>query len=190
MVLSLKRWKSRSSPGIEAGARARKRTHSLVGRLAAIHARHAATRIKRAATRPGYTSVPRSGSALGDAGWSSPVARQAHNLKVTGSNPVPATTAMELDTPPLGAASSVVAQASRSLIARLPRTLRSEGGHCAPSRRRTLQMPASRPSRRTAGRPGACRHAPLLERGETLHQDARNIIALLEPLDQLGNAVS
>ena len=26
------------------------------------------------------------------AGWSSPVARQAHNLKVTGSNPVPATT--------------------------------------------------------------------------------------------------
>ena len=28
---------------------------------------------------------------LGGAGWSSPVARQAHNLKVTGSNPVPAT---------------------------------------------------------------------------------------------------
>ncbi len=27
----------------------------------------------------------------GIAGWSSPVARQAHNLKVTGSNPVPAT---------------------------------------------------------------------------------------------------
>jgi hypothetical protein len=26
-----------------------------------------------------------------NAGWSSPVARQAHNLKVTGSNPVPAT---------------------------------------------------------------------------------------------------
>src|SRR5260370_40078588 len=25
-----------------------------------------------------------------DAGWSSPVARQAHNLKCTGSNPVPA----------------------------------------------------------------------------------------------------
>ena len=28
---------------------------------------------------------------LTPAGWSSPVARQAHNLKVTGSNPVPAT---------------------------------------------------------------------------------------------------
>ncbi len=31
------------------------------------------------------------GQLTGDAGWSSPVARQAHNLKVTGSNPVPAT---------------------------------------------------------------------------------------------------
>src|SRR5262245_21641713 len=28
----------------------------------------------------------------GDAGWSSPVARQAHNLKGVGSNPAPATT--------------------------------------------------------------------------------------------------
>ncbi len=28
---------------------------------------------------------------LGNAGWSSPVARQAHNLKVVGSNPTPAT---------------------------------------------------------------------------------------------------
>src|SRR5262249_49780755 len=28
---------------------------------------------------------------FGDAGWSSPVARQAHNLKVVGSNPTPAT---------------------------------------------------------------------------------------------------
>ena len=32
------------------------------------------------------------GHILGDAGWSSPVARQAHNLKVRGSNPLPATT--------------------------------------------------------------------------------------------------
>ena len=29
--------------------------------------------------------------AAGNAGWSSPVARQAHNLKVIGSNPIPAT---------------------------------------------------------------------------------------------------
>jgi hypothetical protein len=31
------------------------------------------------------------GLCLGIAGWSSPVARQAHNLKVPGSNPGPAT---------------------------------------------------------------------------------------------------
>ena len=29
---------------------------------------------------------------LSDAGWSSPVARRAHNPKVVGSNPAPATT--------------------------------------------------------------------------------------------------
>ncbi len=29
------------------------------------------------------------------AGWSSPVARQAHNLKVVGSNPTPATNAKQ-----------------------------------------------------------------------------------------------
>src|SRR6516164_2716038 len=30
------------------------------------------------------------------AGWSSPVARQAHNLKVIGSNPIPATKSIPL----------------------------------------------------------------------------------------------
>src|SRR5258707_14334808 len=73
MVLSLKRWKSRSSPGIVAGA-ARKRTFPI--------------------QEPIHMSFPRTlaGRHAG-AGWSSPVARQAHNLKVTGSNPVPATNA-------------------------------------------------------------------------------------------------
>ena len=33
----------------------------------------------------------REASQFGGAGWSSPVARQAHNLKVVGSNPTPAT---------------------------------------------------------------------------------------------------
>src|ERR1700728_443746 len=32
-----------------------------------------------------------------DAGWSSPVARQAHNLKAAGSNPAPATKSSPLD---------------------------------------------------------------------------------------------
>ncbi len=35
--------------------------------------------------------LPHEACAIGDAGWSSPVARQAHNLKVVGSNPTPAT---------------------------------------------------------------------------------------------------
>src|ERR1700722_19367602 len=34
---------------------------------------------------------------FGDAGWSSPVARQAHNLKVIGSNPIPATNFTQLN---------------------------------------------------------------------------------------------
>ena len=37
------------------------------------------------------------------AGWSSPVARQAHNLKVAGSNPAPATNVTE-EISPCGAA--------------------------------------------------------------------------------------
>src|SRR4051812_2593443 len=37
-------------------------------------------------------TCPEAAQATGhDAGWSSPVARQAHNLKVAGSNPAPAT---------------------------------------------------------------------------------------------------
>jgi hypothetical protein len=35
--------------------------------------------------------VPAMSGSRGDAGWSSPVARQAHNLKAAGSNPAPAT---------------------------------------------------------------------------------------------------
>ena len=94
MVLSLKRWKSRSSPGIEARAAIRTRktlkTHSHVSYTQRLQAQTVA-------------------------GWSSPVARQAHNLKVTGSNPVPATILDTLDiTPPSQAALSFVHHASRS----------------------------------------------------------------------------
>src|SRR3954453_7070061 len=49
---------------------------------AAVSLRETGTkRLRAAARRP----------KAGDAGWSSPVARQAHNLKVVGSNPTPAT---------------------------------------------------------------------------------------------------
>src|SRR3954452_7144888 len=41
---------------------------------------------------PGLPAHPFFVCRLG-AGWSSPVARQAHNLKVIGSNPIPATNA-------------------------------------------------------------------------------------------------
>src|SRR6056297_1724285 len=40
---------------------------------------------------PLHTVLRESISQLLGAGWSSPVARQAHNLKVVGSNPTPAT---------------------------------------------------------------------------------------------------
>ena len=62
MVLRLKARESRSPPG-------------LPSRYAPSH-------------NPSQHNLPFPGIA---AGWSSPVARQAHNLKVTGSNPVPAT---------------------------------------------------------------------------------------------------
>jgi hypothetical protein len=64
MVLSLKAWESRSPPGPPSACRPRDQT---------------------------VFSLPPVGWPGCDAGWSSPVARQAHNLKVTGSNPVPAT---------------------------------------------------------------------------------------------------
>ena len=66
MVLVLKHWKSRSLPAF----------------VATVHSE-------------GNPFTTRDGSgrrqSLG-AGWSSPVARQAHNLKVVGSNPTPAPT--------------------------------------------------------------------------------------------------
>ena len=86
MVLTLKRWKSRSSPGIEAGAY-RVKTHSQSKTAAAGRPRAAAF------LSLAFGLYARSALAErhGDAGWSSPVARQAHNLKVAGSNPAPAT---------------------------------------------------------------------------------------------------
>src|SRR5262249_43036538 len=47
---------------------------------------------------------------LVDAGWSSPVARQAHNLKVVGSNPPPAT---KYRPPPTGVAGVCIMRPAR-----------------------------------------------------------------------------
>jgi hypothetical protein len=74
MVLCLKTWESRSSPGLQ-------RTE-----LPLYQCRRRNSRRRIAF----------------DAGWSSPVARQAHNLKAAGSNPAPATT--DTDTPAANAA--------------------------------------------------------------------------------------
>ena len=67
MVLRLKARESRSSPGLPRGCI---RSTTL----------HHDTFIRR------HDPL----AATFDAGWSSPVARQAHNLKVIGSNPIPA----------------------------------------------------------------------------------------------------
>ena len=65
MVLCLKAWESRSPPGLPGGYLCNVALHEL-------------------SRTPSFT-LPFA------AGWSSPVARQAHNLKVAGSNPAPAT---------------------------------------------------------------------------------------------------
>jgi hypothetical protein len=84
MVLPLKRWKSRASPGIVAGAYDTSDTKNpfiiqkAVDQLSKVVGRFLV-----------YGLCDK--SAFGGAGWSSPVARQAHNLKVVGSNPTPAT---------------------------------------------------------------------------------------------------
>ena len=86
MVLTLKRWKSRASPGIAAGGYGK--THSHV--RAFVAECEGPLRPFLRLNRGGCLYPASLGS--GGAGWSSPVARQAHNLKVVGSNPTPATT--------------------------------------------------------------------------------------------------
>ena len=79
MVLVLKHWKSRSSPGIIADGRG----------INPFTISKSRCRVSRAAA---FSSLAHAGGRThGAAGWSSPVARQAHNLKVVGSNPTPAT---------------------------------------------------------------------------------------------------
>ena len=67
MVLRLKARESRSPPGLPGGQRNEDKSQ-----------------IRTSRTLSSFRSNPLA------AGWSSPVARQAHNLKVVGSNPTPA----------------------------------------------------------------------------------------------------
>src|SRR3546814_11235174 len=91
MLLSLKRWKSRTPPGFAASAQEQNPFTCLLASAAS----------RQALADPGPHRP------LGDAGWSSPVARQAHNLKVTGSNPVPATKQSHKKPPPQAAEQSI-----------------------------------------------------------------------------------
>ncbi len=104
MVLSLKRWKSRSPPGFAAGAGHGSEPIHMSFEFAESCSAYwiqasGAARLRKAERPPelmrGKPSERRLAPAIeatsSVAGWSSPVARQAHNLKVVGSNPTPAT---------------------------------------------------------------------------------------------------
>ncbi len=111
MVLHLKVWESRSPPGLQNTAKNKsflftflcpvrssqyaqpvqakeKREKIATSKLT----RDGAARPPRRQSRQNKQPLPGESPVLEiDAGWSSPVARQAHNLKVAGSNPAPAT---------------------------------------------------------------------------------------------------
>ena len=53
---------------------------------------------------------------LSTAGWSSPVARQAHNLKVVGSNPTPASRKLNQSPNTIGGASAIAWRKPNTLI--------------------------------------------------------------------------
>jgi hypothetical protein len=105
MVLRLKTRESRSPPGL-LKAISKSSHHILRPRRNSRAAQSGPFCFLRADTKniPGWSSTPRPCQSRGEkqskglpprqkviAGWSSPVARQAHNLKAAGSNPAPAT---------------------------------------------------------------------------------------------------
>jgi hypothetical protein len=96
MVLPLKRWKSRTPPGFVAGAEnvhhifTRTHLHCLKVPLWWLSPQNADLH-RSAFLWISFQAVFYYIAQFGGAGWSSPVARQAHNLKVVGSNPTPAT---------------------------------------------------------------------------------------------------
>ena len=114
MVLCLKTWESRSSPGLprtiscQGQYPAKDRPSDLSHRNSPTGRRppHHPPRIPSSSQPPGPAkaghrkpfqrgtppgTAPYDNTQHHDAGWSSPVARQAHNLKAAGSNPAPAT---------------------------------------------------------------------------------------------------
>ena len=71
-----------------------------------------------------------------NAGWSSPVARQAHNLKVIGSNPIPAT---KMKTPAISSIARVLFLLRRSVFRRSAARRRSRWNYGAPKHHRPIE---------------------------------------------------
>ena len=99
MVLCLKTWESRSSPGLQRTVQNEKPQgfplplHSYANGEVA-NGEWIMAKPRRSTRRPKAPHSPLANPHSpnhSDAGWSSPVARQAHNLKAAGSNPAPAT---------------------------------------------------------------------------------------------------
>ena len=93
MVLRLKAWESRSLPGPQSPVICLADISFYLRRF--WSRKRPAARIFQADLSGPRGRICISGVGLlnvdnADAGWSSPVARQAHNLKVVGSNPTPA----------------------------------------------------------------------------------------------------
>src|ERR1700678_2585256 len=109
------------------------------------------------------------------AGWSSPVARQAHNLKVTGSNPVPA--------PKKKPAKSMTWRALpfwvRTAALSHPQTLSTRGGF-----RHALASGAPDGARHGRGRCG-CRCAAAI--GSEMHRQSQATPSGAEPADRPSN---
>src|SRR5690606_36201884 len=96
MVLRIKTRESRSLPGLLSACENLLLTNSRSksGTPAATPGGLVISRTSRKLTLTKLRRQPPAkhrANAQGDAGWSSPVARQAHNLNVAGSNPAPAT---------------------------------------------------------------------------------------------------
>jgi hypothetical protein len=147
MVLLLKQWKSRSSPGIAA----RGAGNSFLSKT------HSHVRAQRSHTI--HPSV---------AGWSSPVARQAHNLKVTGSNPVPATNTAKSPPNPSVGGLLLCPACTRSVIANQVSSNRPgrSRNHVLPKPGSTHSHPPNLSATRrspSASRPSASAHRPTPE---------------------------
>ena len=118
MVLRPKTWESRSPPGLPSRNTQPHPINSAANKQPTLTAKYrgveqpvdcfavdlvrliTVTRLRRARASLSRRYTPAKAGAHGQeliAGWSSPVARQAHNLKVRGSNPLPATSVTAYD---------------------------------------------------------------------------------------------